>query len=115
MPDLPAWALRTETVLAVVIIVAMAVFGSLSPYFLTWPNLVDLIEASRSRQSSPLASSWFWCRAASTFRSRLSLRLRNIWRPMWGLNMAFWHFPQSHWPVGSGAVWGWLTRFRPII
>ena len=36
---------RTESVLVVVILIASAVFSLASPYFLTWPNLVDLIEA----------------------------------------------------------------------
>ncbi len=36
---------RTETALAVVIVLIWTVFSLSSPYFLTWPNLVDLIEA----------------------------------------------------------------------
>jgi simple sugar transport system permease protein len=36
---------RTETALAVVIIVAATVFSVISPYFLTPPNIADLIEA----------------------------------------------------------------------
>lgn len=36
---------RTETALLGVILVAGAIFSLGSPYFLTWPNLVDLVEA----------------------------------------------------------------------
>lgn len=36
---------RTETTLAAVIVIAIAVFGVASPYFFTFPNAVDLIEA----------------------------------------------------------------------
>lgn len=45
MRNPPGFLFRTETALAIAILVSAAVFGTLSPYFLTWPNIADLIEA----------------------------------------------------------------------
>lgn len=45
MRNPPVFLFRTETALTIAIIVAASVFAALSPFFLTWPNIADLIEA----------------------------------------------------------------------
>jgi simple sugar transport system permease protein len=45
MPDRLAALARVESVLALVILIACAIFSALSPFFLTLPNIFDLIEA----------------------------------------------------------------------
>lgn len=45
MPDITRFFVRSEAVLAVIIVIICVLFGFASPYFLTLPNFADLIEA----------------------------------------------------------------------